>query len=117
MAINKITRFFAMAAKAAIKETTHRRDSIHGCVGIRADGAIVTSKNLPTQLKNPKVHAEYLLCRKLDSDATAFVVRLNRTGTYTNSRPCIHCQIAMRQRGVKKCYYTINETEYGVMKF
>lgn len=115
--MNKIQKYFAQAARNAIGKTTHRRDSIHGAVGVRNDGAIVNSKNLPTQVKNPKVHAEYLLCRKIDSESIVYVVRLNRKGQYTNSRPCVNCQIAMRQKGVKKCYYTINETEYGIMKF
>ncbi len=115
--MNKITRHFALAAKAACKETTHRRKALIGAVGVRNDGAVVSAKNLPNPNLNPRVHAEYLLCRKLDDNAVVFVVRLTRTGVYGNSRPCIHCQIAMRQKGIKKCYYTINETEYGVMKF
>jgi len=115
--MNKIDKHFLLAAKTAIKETSHRRISMHGAVGIRQDGAIVSAKNLPTQNRNPRVHAEYLLCRKLDYNSIVFVVRINRDGTYTNSRPCINCQLAMRQKGVERCYYTINETEYGIMNF
>lgn len=109
--MNKIDKYFALAAKIATKETSHRRKALIGAIGIRNDGAVVNAKNLPNQTHCPRVHAEALLCRKIDTGTVVFVARLNRIGQYANSRPCIHCQIAMRQKGVKKCYYTINETE------
>jgi hypothetical protein len=64
----------------------------------------------------PKCHAEFRVCRKLDKNSTVFVVRIALIdGKYKNGKPCITCQNAMRTRGVTRVYYSISETEYGVL--
>ncbi len=108
-----------MAAKAALNGDTHEatRQYWIGAVGIRKDGATVTSNNVPCRLQEPAAHAEYRLCRKLDRGAIVFVVRVKRSGGLALARPCKSCREIMRVRGVRKCYYSISNNEYGVLTY
>lgn len=109
-------RYFQLAKEKAGTRDTKRKYRL-GAVGVRKDGAIVTSRNLSTRVPEPKAHAERRLVRKLDAGATVYVVRVLSDGRLTIARPCVHCRNAMKIRGVKKCYYSINDNEYGVMVF
>ena len=42
-----------------------------------------------------------------------FVCRVNSRGLFRNSKPCENCQKYMRRRGIRKVYYTIDETCVG----
>lgn len=100
------------------------RSSIHGALGIRADGVITFAANSATQLSRHDgvlryryAHAEYRLSRKLTKKSVVYVCRLRANGEYAMSRPCLSCRNAMKARGVTRCYYTISSTEYGVIEF
>ena len=114
--MTRIDRFFNLARGMAVSGDTIRKYRL-GAVGVRKDGAIVTSRNLSTRVPEPNAHAERRLVKKLDSGATVFVVRVLSDGSLTLARPCPNCQKAMRGRGVKKCFYSITNNEYGVIKF
>ena len=109
-------RYFRLAKGIAVKSPDCRRYRL-GAVGIRKDGTIVMSKNIPNRLPEPSAHAEARLSRKLDRGAMVYVVRIDREGALTTARPCKTCQKIMRIRGVKRCYYSISESEYGAMVF
>jgi tRNA(Arg) A34 adenosine deaminase TadA len=106
-------KYFELAAKTATlkeDERTHR----HGAVGLRSDGVLVTAANGPAKMVQPKAHAEARLCRKIDTAATVFVVRVSNSG-YSMSRPCKRCATQLRARRVARVFYTVNDTEYGVL--
>ena len=84
-----------------------------GAVGIRKDGAIVVSRNIPTRYPEPSAHAESRLARKLDRGAIVYVVRITASGKLTLARPCVSCIRILKSKGVKKVFYSINEKEYG----
>ena len=109
-------RFFRRARKVAAKGKDCRSYRL-GAVGVRRDGTIVKSKNIPNRLPEPSAHAEARLTRKLDRGAVVYVVRIDREGCLTSARPCASCRHIMKVRGVKRCYYSINEIEYGVIRF
>lgn len=117
--MNKIQKYLNLAKKLAVKGESKdaSRQYRFGVVGIRSDGATVTSNNVPNRKPDVCAHAEYRITRKLDMGATVFVVRITRDGTMRHARPCPGCQRAMQLRRVKKCIYSINEHEYGVMEF
>jgi len=104
-----------MAKETAIKGSLIRRHRI-GAVGIRADGTIVKSPNLPNRLPEPLAHAEARVCRKLDWGGVIYVVRVLRSGHLALARPCLSCQATMRNSGVRHCYYSINDSEIGVIE-
>lgn len=94
-----------------------------GACGIRKDGTTVFARNgavYTTEVDDhytiiPQAHAEVRLLRKLGHDGTVFVARVSRkTGQLVMSRPCEICQIFLRSKRVAKCYYSINEENYGL---
>jgi len=113
----KIFNFFEIAAKTATSKSDGR-SFLLGAIGIRKDGTMVRSLNSPTQCPERQVHAECKLCKKLDFGATVYVARVRLDNfQFGLSRPCFSCQKIMRHKGVKKAYYTISPTEFGVLNF
>lgn len=113
MNTSKILDLFKLAADRATSKSDVRTFSL-GAVGIRADGACVSSCNSPSTARNRKAHAEYKALKKCDFGATLFVARVKSDGSYGMSRPCPNCSKVIITKGVKKVYYTINEKQYGV---
>lgn len=95
-----------------------------GCVGVRSDGVIVTSKNMgisSPDLHNfkpdPRTHAEGKVCRKMDKygDGVLYVARIAKVGEgLAMARPCNYCQPLIKAYNIKRVYYTINNNQYGV---
>jgi len=112
-----INKYFRLARQVATKGDTHEvvRQYKLGAVGIRTDGAIVASSNVPHRTPEPRAHAEARLVRKLDWGSTVYVVRIKSDGTLATARPCKKCISAMRLKGVRQCYYSMSETEWGVL--
>jgi tRNA(Arg) A34 adenosine deaminase TadA len=116
--MSKVERYFRMARQLALKGDTKEvnRQYRFGAVGVRNDGTIVTSTNIPSRDPARAAHAEARLLRKLSYGSEVYVARILRCGVLANAKPCRHCETAMRQRGVRKCYYSISEVEYGVLR-
>lgn len=114
----KILGFFEFAARTATSKDDNR-SFLLGAIGIRNDGAVVRSLNSPTENKNRKAHAECKLCRKLDYAAPAVYVARVRMDNFefAMARPCYSCRKILRTKKVKKVFYTINNTSYGVIDF
>lgn len=100
-----------------------RRHFWLGCVGVRDDGVIVSSKNgsvaFTDTVENyqlvPSSHAEGRVLRKLGKKGTLYVARVSRKdGSLVMARPCGMCQVRIKSFGVKKVFYTINNKQYGV---
>jgi cytidine deaminase len=94
-----------------------------GCIGIREDGVMVSAKNGAVEFQNtienyqlvPSSHAEGRVLRKLGKGGVVFVARVSRKdGSLVMARPCGMCQVRLRAFKVRKVYYTINDTQYGV---
>lgn len=116
--MTNIKKYFDLAKSIAVKgDTRIRRQHRLGAVGIRSDGATVTANNLPNTGPEIHAHAEARVVRKLDWGGTVFVVRIMRNGDFGLARPCKGCTALMKYNGVKKCYYSINNNEYGVIIF
>ena len=113
-----IPAMFRVAAKVALSKKDKRNYCI-GAVGIRKDGTIVkscNSSNTDTKIRNPKIHAEYKLSKKLDKYSVVYVVRIRReNGNYGPAKPCANCERILRNKKVTTVYYSINNNEYGVL--
>lgn len=107
-------RYFRYAKQVALKGSNKRRYCL-GAIGIRTDGVIVRSNNLPCKSPEPNAHAESRVTKKLNYGSVIYVVRVLKNGDYANARPCKNCVRIMKLRGVKRCYYTITNNEYGVL--
>lgn len=88
----------------------------HAAIGFRSDGVRVRAYNDSGKEPRWTAHAEARLCLKLTPYSEVYVLRLRRTGTRANSRPCDKCVECMLRKGVEKVYYTIAQNEYGVMR-
>lgn len=100
-----------------------RRNFWLGAIGIRADGATVSSRNgavsysasVETYHLNPNSHAEGRLLRKLGKGGIVYVARVFRKDrTLAMARPCGMCQTRLKAFGVKKVFYTIDDHHYGI---
>jgi cytidine deaminase len=111
----KLPKHFQLAKQIAIKHNGPRKYKI-GAVGIRQDGAIVKSANLPNRLPEPQAHAEARVVKKLDWGGIVYVARVLSDGKYAMAKPCKSCQSIMKLNGVKRCFYTINDFSYGVIE-
>jgi tRNA(Arg) A34 adenosine deaminase TadA len=114
----KILAFFEVAARTATSKMD-RRSFLLGAIGIRNDGVMVRSLNSPTENKNRKAHAECKLCRKLDYGAEAVYVARVRFDNFQfgMARPCSSCRKILKTKKVKKVFYTISQSSYGVIDF
>lgn len=94
----------------------NKKEFYLGCVAKRNDGAIVSSVN--HSFSGQRVfmhHAESRVLRKCDYGSILYVARVYKDRkTIANAMPCSHCQHFIRNMGVKKVYYTIDQNTFGV---
>ena len=110
-------RMLERAAGVALNGQQSRKYLL-GAIGLRRDGAIVTATNGGTKgERTPSAHAESRLSRKLDAGSVVYVSRILKNSAVAIARPCMGCQMAMKHRGVSRCFYTINQDEYGCIDF
>jgi tRNA(Arg) A34 adenosine deaminase TadA len=107
-------KYLDLAVKIA-RGNTQAKTYLLGAVAERPDGAIVTATNIRTQFPEHSAHAEYRLLKKCGWGAVIWVARVDRHGQWAIAKPCIKCQTLIKNKGVKKVYYTIGPNEYGVM--
>lgn len=101
----------AMLALAALHASSSDdgRTFLLAAIGIRSDGAIVTSHNALACGPTPKTHAEARLARKLDVGSIVFVARvLRRDGSTAMAKPCELCEARLRRVGVVRVWYTVD---------
>jgi len=109
-------KYFREAKKIAINGDKKRQHRL-GAIGLRADGAIVKSNNLPNRQPEPHAHAEARVVKKLGFGGIVYVVRVLRSGELAKARPCRKCRQIMKFHGVKRCFYSISDNEYGIIEF
>lgn len=119
--------FLLRAAEiAAPKEANKKFDKRGfwlGCVGIRYDGVRVESKNIAMISKssdeyerNPHIHAEGRTLKKMGKGGIIYVARVSKIErNLVMARPCPACQILIRAHRIEKVYYTVNNTQYGIL--
>lgn len=121
-------RAFELAKKAAKESPFEIRR--HGAVLIRGGKILSSGFNLCVHSKlsdrfkkhagegtrHAEVAAILGIDKKVTSGADIYVVRLNKKGELKNSRPCLMCQDILKFVGVRRAFYSISDTEYGVLK-
>ncbi len=133
--IGKTNRAYFRAAKAVSELSDYPIHKV-GCVVVRGHRIISSGHNhkhkcnplqakLDTEkygVKCPgKLHAEImallpLMKAKVDlKGCSIFVYRQHKNGTLAIARPCSSCQKVIKELGIKKAFYTI-ENGYAVEK-
>ncbi len=118
-----VWRYIDIASKIARLPDAYEdfREYRLASVGVRSDGALVVSRNgsapaSPDVRRIPNAHTEIRTLKKLNKNSILFVCRIGLAGVYRNSKPCPGCESAIRNSGkVKRVYYTISESEYGIL--
>jgi len=87
-----------------------------GALGLRADGAFVSSYNGAARDKCAMIHAETRLCSKLDVGAIVWVARASRNGDLAMAKPCHNCERMLRRRGVRKVVYSTGPDSFEVLQ-
>lgn len=106
------------AAKIATNSGDRGRCFLLGAIGVRQDQAIVRAHNGMVYIPQPSAHAERRCLKKAGYGCTIYVARIVKlNGSLGLARPCNNCWLAMQRQGVVRCYYTISNTEYGVITF
>jgi tRNA(Arg) A34 adenosine deaminase TadA len=107
-------RNLEFATRIACANISDEKSYNFGAIGVRTDGAIVTSTNVRTQKPHHHAHCEVRLLKKCDLGATIYIVRVTKDGAWANAKPCIKCQTLIKNKGVKRVYYSLGEREYAV---
>ena len=107
-------RMLIEAAKMALETKQQDKNFLLGCIALRKDGAFVRSTNSTVRVPNLNAHAESRVLRKAGHGAILWVARVLRDGSWALAKPCGGCRLLIRNRGVKKVYYTNGPNEYGV---
>lgn len=105
-------KYLDLAIRIA-KGGEEERNYLIGCVGIRTDGAIVVAANLLTKRPEHSAHAELRTLKKSDKGSTLYVARIHRDGNWANAKPCIKCQTLIRNKKVKRVFYTVGPEEWA----
>ena len=113
-------KFFEKARQLS-KRSNHRQHQL-ACVIVKGNRIVSYGWN---QLKTTPVaknkynmlHAEiHALIGQSVKGCTAYVYREHRNETLAMSKPCPSCELALREAGIKKVYYT-KEGGYDSQKF
>lgn len=106
--------YIELAKKVALRGDL-RRKHLFGAVAIRTDGAVVAAPNGTWLDIAPSQHAEARVLRKAGRGATLFVARVGRNGVIGAAHPCPKCCLLIRNKGVERVYFTINDSEIGIL--
>ena len=134
--IGKTNKAYFRAAKAVSELSDYPRHKL-GCVVVKGHRVVSSGHNHkhkchPLQAKLDtekyevscpgKLHAEImallpLIRDKVDLKGTAiYIYRQHKNGTLAMARPCSSCQKVIKELGIKKVFYTI-ENGYAVEKW
>lgn len=107
------------AEKLAELSTCYRK---HGAVIVKGGRVLSVGINslrdieprYKSGVKAPGIHAEVAAIRGVGRDvdlsgATIYVARVNGKGPQM-SKPCPDCQIALKNAGIRKVFYTVDNT-------
>lgn len=114
-----IWSFFHEASSFSIKNIDERTFFI-GALAKRKDGAIVIARNNCNKVPMPMAHAEARLSKKIDLKSIVFVCRTSKiydTPHFALAKPCASCYTILKNKGVKRVYYTISENQYDYFDF
>jgi tRNA(Arg) A34 adenosine deaminase TadA len=107
-------KYLELACRIAAGASWQEKHFLLAAVAIRQDGAIVTATNLRTQDREHSAHAEHRTLRKAGAGAILYVARIDRYGQWAMAKPCIKCQALIKNKRVKRVFYTVSPGIYSV---
>lgn len=110
-------KYLELATRIAQDGIDEQKNAIFGAVAVRRDGLIVCSKNVRTKEPHKAAHAEARVLTKAGFGATLYVVRINRKGEWSLAKPCLNCEVFLKNKKCDRIYYSIAPNEYGCLTF
>jgi hypothetical protein len=107
-------KYLELATQIAEGTLDQEKNTFFCGVAERSDGAIVVSTNIRTKEQFHGAHCEVRLLKKCDVGSTIYLVRIWKDGTWANAKPCIKCQTLIKNKRVKKVFYSLDKETYAV---
>lgn len=92
-----------------------KKNHLLAAIAIRQDGTIVSSRNGMTQVPRPSAHAEARVLKKAGHGSVLYVAKISKKGEPGLAKPCANCMSLIKNKKVKRVYYTIGPDEFGVI--
>src|ERR1700677_3949721 len=99
-------KYLDLAVQVAKGNASQAKHFSFGCVAIREDGGLIVASNIRTRDPMIHAHSEARALKRAGYGATLYVVRLDRAGRWCLAKPCVGCASLIRNRGVKRVFYT-----------
>ena len=114
-----------------VAENSESSDYRHGAVLVKGSTVLNVANNKNVHARFGKrfrkrdcghaTHHAELGCimgvdRSITRGTDVYVVRVGKSGDLRMSKPCPMCEAALKHVGVRRVYYSINETEVGCVK-
>jgi tRNA(Arg) A34 adenosine deaminase TadA len=104
--------------------------AFHAAIIVQGGNVMSVGRNKPYATGFVRAYAHHDWCgehaeinaisrcrRKTDlTGSKIYVAKLNRLGVIGNSKPCCMCESAIRSYGLKRVYYTLDESTFACMK-
>jgi tRNA(Arg) A34 adenosine deaminase TadA len=107
-------KYLDLAIQVAKGNASRSKHFTFGCVALREDGGLICMTNIRTRDPMIQAHSETRALKRAGYGATLYVVRLDRAGNWCMAKPCVGCQSLIKNRGVRKVFYTVSENTYAV---
>ena len=125
--MKRVDRMFKLAKREALKSDSKHR---HGAILAKSTRVYNRSFNENRychfadyhreEAGHGTLHAEIGAILGIDrsklTGADVYVIRLSANDKLAYSRPCEMCRQAMSHVGIRRCYYSISQDEWGVLK-
>jgi tRNA(Arg) A34 adenosine deaminase TadA len=120
---NKDFNFLQIALNEAIKSKMLMK---HGCVAVLNGVVLATGYNNYRTYSRDKLlnhttfacHAEVDVLRKIikqhhkKNKVVLYIVRINNSGFFMNSKPCLNCIKLIKKYNIKRIVYSCSKTEF-----
>jgi cytidine deaminase len=113
--VNTIMKILKRAAKLACT-CTENKNFLVACIAQRKDGVFVFATNSRVRVPEASAHSEAKCLKKAGHGAILWVVRVLRKDrkTWAMAKPCSSCATLIRNKKVKRVYYTVGPNQYCV---
>lgn len=125
--MSRVQKMFRLAKREAFKSDSKHR---HGAILAKSTRVYNSSYNINRYCQfadhhredagHGTLHAEIGailgIDRKKLTGSDVYVIRLSANDELAYSRPCEMCQQAMSHVGIRRCFYSVSEKEWGVLR-
>lgn len=114
----KIHDSFESLRSFLFNKHSYQSKHIIGCLIETKECSIFTSNKTISEFRNTTFHAEARAISSTNSkiarNSVIFVARITKYGKFRLALPCKACRKRIEEVSIKKAYFTVSDTEYGI---